>query len=247
MNISKPKILIILHQETSTPGRVGMRLVERGFDLDIRRPPLGDQLPETMDEHAGAIMFGGPMSANDPDEFVKRETDWIGVPLKEDRPFLGICLGAQKLARHLGSKVWEHPEELVEIGYYPLEATPAGEALLDWPEMIYHFHREGCDLPNGAELLATSNTYPNQAFRYGEKTYAFQFHTELTLAMLCKWTVKGAHRMVLPGAQNRKQQLDGRMLYDPPVSKFLDDFLDLWIGTADNLVENKTAKIAKSA
>ena len=67
----KPRILIILHQESSTPGRLGMRLVERGFDLDIRRPPLGDALPETLDDHAGAIMFGGPMSANDPDEFVK--------------------------------------------------------------------------------------------------------------------------------------------------------------------------------
>ena len=243
----RPKILIILHQETSTPGRVGMRLIERGFELDIRRPPLGDQLPQTMDEHAGAIMFGGPMSANDGDEFVKRETDWIGVPLKEDRPFLGICLGAQKLVRHLGGNVWQHPDELVEIGYYPLEATPAGNALLDWPKMIYHFHREGCDLPNGAELLATAEHYPNQAFRYGEKTFAFQFHTELTLAMLCKWTVKGAHRLVLPGAQNRKQQLDGRMLYDAPVSIFLDNFLDLWIGTPEDLAEERTSNIKKSA
>ncbi len=246
-SVTKPKILIILHQEASTPGRVGMRLIERGFDLDIRRPPIGDELPETMDEHAGAVMFGGPMSANDGDEFVKRETDWLAVPLKEDRPFLGICLGAQKLVRHLGGSVWTHPQELVEIGYYPLHATPAGEALLDWPDMIYHFHREGFDLPNGAELLASGDTYSNQAFRYGEKTYAFQFHTELTLAMLCKWTVKGAHRMILPGAQTRKQQLDGRMMYDAPVSAFLDNFLDLWIGRADDLAELRTVPMAKSA
>ena len=82
-----------------------MRLRERGFELDIRRPPLGDALPESLDDHAGAIMFGGPMSANDGDEFVKRETDWLAVPLKENRPFLGICLGAQKLVRHLGGNV----------------------------------------------------------------------------------------------------------------------------------------------
>ena len=244
---SKPKILIILHQENSTPGRVGMKLIERGFDLDIRRPPLGDQLPQTLDEHAGAVMFGGPMSANDPDEFVKRETDWLAVPLKENRPFLGICLGAQKLVRHLGGNVWPHPQELVEIGYYPLYPTPAGQSLLNWPKMIYQFHREGFDLPHGTELLASGDTYTNQAFRYGEKIFGFQFHTELTLAMLCKWTVKGAHRMVLPGAQNRKQQLDGRMLYDPPVVDFLDSFLDLWIGTAQNLAENMPQPFAKSA
>lgn len=240
---TKPKILVILHQETSTPGRVGMRLVERGFELDICRPPLGDHLPETLDEHAGAVMFGGPQSANDGDEFIKRETDWIGVPLKEDRPFLGICLGAQKLVKHLGGSVESHPEGHVEVGYYPLHATPEGQALLNWPEMIYQFHREGFELPTGAELLAKGDMYENQAFRYGDKSYAFQFHTELTYAMLCRWTVKGAHRMVLPGAQNRREQMEGRMLYDKAVSRFLDNFLDLWIGTADDLAENRPSVI----
>lgn len=235
----KPKILTILHQETSTPGRVGQRLVERGFELDICRPPLGDHLPETLDDHAGAIMFGGPMSANDGDEFVKRETDWIGVPLKENRPFLGICLGAQKLVKHLGGSVDEHPEGHVEVGYYPLRPTPHGQALLDWPSMIYQWHREGFDLPTGAELLATGDTYENQAFRYGDKTFAFQFHTELTYAMMCKWTVKGAHRMSSPGAQQRSQHLQGRLLHDAAISRFLDEFLDLWIGTADDLAEER--------
>ncbi|MEM9733852.1 MAG: glutamine amidotransferase [Pseudomonadota bacterium] len=244
----KPAILIILHQETSTPGRVGQRLVQRGFDLDIRRPPLGDQLPETLDEHAGAVMFGGPMSANDPEEFVKRETDWLAVPLRENRPFLGICLGAQKLVRHLGGKVEFHPEGQVEVGYYPLYPTPEGEALLDWPPMIYQWHREGFDLPHGATLLARGETYPNQAFRYGERAFGVQFHTELTLAMMCRWSVKGAERMSLPGAQNRKQHLEGRLLHDAPVSQWLDDFLDLWIGTAANPVELRTpAPLLKSA
>ncbi|MEM1040014.1 MAG: glutamine amidotransferase [Pseudomonadota bacterium] len=237
----KPKILIILHQETSTPGRVGMRLMQRGFDLDIRRPPLGDQLPETMDGHAGAVMFGGPMSANDGDEFVKRETDWLAVPLQENRPFLGICLGAQKLVRHLGGQVTAHPKQLVEVGYYPLHPTEAGASLLDWPPMIYQWHREGFDLPAGADLLAWGDTYENQAFRYGERTYAFQFHTEFTYAMMCKWSVKGAERMASPGAQTRKQHLEGRLLYDRAISSFLDQFLDLWIGTADALAEDRPA------
>ena len=235
----RPKVLIILHQENSTPGRLGMRLIDRGFDLDIRRPPLGDVLPETLEEHAGAIMFGGPMSANDPDEFVKRETDWLAVPLKENRPFLGICLGAQKLVRHLGGKVEGHPDGLVEVGYYPLQATPEGEALLDWPKMIYQWHREGFDLPSGCTRLATSDTYPNQAFRYGERAYAVQFHTELTLAMMCKWTVKGAERFKLPGAQGRREHLNGRLLYDAPVKRFLDQFLDIFIGSADDLAEKR--------
>lgn len=202
---------------------------------------MGDQLPESMDEHAGAIMFGGPMSANDTDEFVKRETDWLAVPLKENRPFFGICLGAQKLVRHLGGKVEPHTEGLVEVGYYPLHATPEGQALLDWPPMIYQWHREGFDLPHGAVHLARGDNYPNQAFRYGERTYAVQFHSELTLAMMCKWSVKGAKRMVLPGAQQRRQHLEGRLIYDEPVRQWLDQFLDIWIGTAEDLAENRPA------
>ena len=179
------------------------------------------------------------MSANDGDEFVKRETDWLAVPLKENRPFFGICLGAQKLVRHLGGEVKGHPEGQVEVGYYPLIPTPEGRALMDWPEMIYQWHREGFDLPAGAVKLAGGEVYPNQAFRYGEKTFAVQFHTELTLAMMYKWTVKGAERMVLPGAQQRHEHLTGRMLHDPPISKWLDDFLDIWIGTAEDRAEER--------
>ncbi|HTQ83696.1 MAG TPA: glutamine amidotransferase, partial [Pseudolabrys sp.] len=114
-------VLIILHQEHSSPGRVGQTLTRLGFPLDIRRPRFGDPLPETMDEHAGAAIFGGPQSANDTDDFVRREIDWIGVPLREDKPFLGICLGAQMLARHLGGKVAPREDGTVEIGYWPIE------------------------------------------------------------------------------------------------------------------------------
>src|SRR5258708_22443422 len=70
-------ILIVMHQETSTPGRIGHALRARGFPLDMRRPRFGDPLPETMADHAGAIIFGGPMSANDTDDFIRREIDWL--------------------------------------------------------------------------------------------------------------------------------------------------------------------------
>ena len=147
----RPKILVVLHQELSSPGRVGHLLMESGYDLDIRRPPLGDPLPETLADHAGAVIFGGPMSANDDDEFVRRETDWLAVPLRENRPFLGICLGAQMLVNHLGGKVEGHGDGLVEIGWYPLTPTEEGKALMHWPEMVYQFHREGFSLPLGRD------------------------------------------------------------------------------------------------
>ena len=78
-----PKILVVLHQATSTPGRVGQLLVKMGFALDIRRPPLGDELPTTLKDHAGAVVFGGPMSANDDFEYVGREINWLDIQRKE--------------------------------------------------------------------------------------------------------------------------------------------------------------------
>ena len=243
----QPKVLVILHQATSTPGRVGQRLVERGFALDVVRPPLGDSLPPTLDDHAGAVMFGGPMSANDTEEYVGREIDWLAVPLGENRPFLGICLGAQKLVRHLGGTVDAHPRGEVEIGYYPLHATTAGRELMAetgvaWPRMIYQWHREGFSLPDGCELLARGDVFENQAFRYGERAVGVQFHTELTMAMMMKWTVKGAERMLLPGAQPRREHVAGRLRHDAAVSLWLDAFLDMWIGTAAQPREEQAAQ-----
>jgi len=221
----RPKILIVLHQETSSPGRVGHMLFEAGFDLDIRRPPLGDPLPCTLDGHAGVVMFGGPMSANDNDEFVRRETDWLAVPLKENRPFLGICLGAQMLVNHLGGKVAGHGEGLVEIGWYPLKATDEGARLMEWPHYVYQFHREGFSLPSDATLLASSEAYPNQAFRYGANAWGIQFHAELTRMMMHRWVVHGAHRFVLPGAQLGREHLGGRMVWDAHLKRWLGQFL----------------------
>ena len=227
------RVLIVLHQETSTPGRVGQELVRRGFNLDIRRPRFGDPLPADMQHHAGAVVFGGPMSANDPDAYISREIDWIGVPLKEQKPFLGICLGAQMMVRHLGGKVAAHPREEVEIGYYPLHPTEAGKSLMSWPGKVYQWHNEGFDLPRGADLLATGDTYPNQAIRVGPRAFGIQFHPELTHAMMVRWTTKGAPRMAQPGAQGRQDHFAGRFVFDGAVRKWLDDFLDLWIGRAD--------------
>jgi GMP synthase (glutamine-hydrolysing) len=229
MTSSAPKILIVLHQETSSPGKLGRMLINKGFSLDMRRPRFGEPLPETMAGHAGAIVFGGPMSANDPDEFVRREIDWIGVPLKEGAPFLGICLGAQMLVKHLGGTVAPHCEGCAEVGFYPLHPTPAGERLTRWPPVVYQWHREGFDLPRGAELLATGDLFPHQAFRTGQAAFGVQFHAELTYAMACRWTVRGAERLNLPGTQPRADHMAGWFRYDPAIRAFLDRFLDLWL------------------
>lgn len=224
-------ILIILHQEHSTPGRVGQALKDRGFPLDIRRPRFGDALPPTMAGHAGAMVFGGPMSANDPDDFVRTEIDWIGVPLKEQKPFLGICLGAQMLVRQLGGRVDHHADGQVEIGYYPIRPTDTGRSMCDhWPGHVYQWHREGFGPPPGSEVLAEGDTFPVQAFRTGPAAFGIQFHPEVTHAMMCRWTTRGHERLVLPGARPRHTHFEDRATYDYAIRLWLDDFLDHWVG-----------------
>jgi len=226
-------VLLILHQELSTPGRVGHHLLSRGYTLDICRPALGDALPETLENHGGVIVFGGPMSANDETEFIRRETDWLAVPLREKKPFLGICLGAQMLARHLGAPVATHPQGMTEIGYYPIRATQAGRDLLpDWPDHVYQWHREGFALPHGADLLAKGDIFEVQAFRYGPAAYGIQFHPEVTHAMMCRWTTRGHERMASPGARPRADHFLDRPLYDPAVRTWLTGFLEKWTASA---------------
>ncbi|WP_102960615.1 glutamine amidotransferase [Mangrovicella endophytica] len=224
-------VLMVLHQERSSAGRVGQLLQAHGIAMDIRRPVLGEPLPETLDEHRGAVVFGGPPSANDPDDYLRREVDWLKVPLAENRPFLGICLGAQMLVRQLGGTVAPHPEGLVEIGYYPVRSTAAARTLMPhWPDMVYQWHREGFDLPREAVLLVEGDRFPNQAFRYGDNAYGVQFHAELTLAMMHRWTTRGHERLLLPGAQGRRAHFDGRMIHDAAVKRWLEQFLGLIFG-----------------
>jgi GMP synthase (glutamine-hydrolysing) len=228
--VKKP-ILTVLHAENSTPGRVGNALRQLGYSLDIRRPRFGDPLPPTLAEHEAAIIFGGPMSANDDTDFIHRETDWITVPLRENKPYLGICLGAQMLARQLGGKVFRHPQGHAEIGYYPIRPTPAGLAVVEaWPERVYQWHREGFDVPPGAELLAEGDTFEVQAIRSG-RAFALQFHPDVTHAMMHRWTTRGDDRMELPGARPRQTHFDDRAVYDYSARAWLGVFLERWLRT----------------
>jgi len=229
-NPLKLPVCIVLHQEHSNPGHVGQWFVRNGYALDIRKPRFGCHLPETLAEHSGVVIFGGPMSANDKDEFIRQEIGLIDIALREKKPYLGLCLGAQMLNLHLGGKVGFHPDEMVEIGYYPLSATEHGQRLGPWPEHVYEWHREGCDLPSCARLLATSDgAFPVQAFSYGPAAFGFQFHPEITYAQVHRWTGHNPQRLTLKGAKERGDHIAGHVVHGPRVHAWLDGFLNRWV------------------
>lgn len=223
----KKKILIILHRATSSPGRVGQFLQKNGFELDIRRPVLGEILPDTLTDYVGSIVFGGPMSANENTDFITRERILIDIALKENKPFLGICLGAQLLAKNIGAEICHNEEGKIEAGWYTINATEKGKELMDWPQMVYHFHNEGiANLPKSVELLATGQTFTTQAFRYGDNIWGIQFHAELTRVMMQRWVVHGANFLTNPNAQPPSQHLDGRFIYDQALKQWLMKLLN---------------------
>ena len=107
--IPQPAILIIVHQESSDPGRIGEQLRARGYHLDIRRPCLGQELPATLEHHAGCVIFGGPMSANDGRlPFIHQELDFIPKRLKSGTPSLDLCLVAHLLRFPDGQNAFLH-------------------------------------------------------------------------------------------------------------------------------------------
>jgi GMP synthase (glutamine-hydrolysing) len=146
------------------------------------------QLP--VETAQALIVMGGPMSVNDPLSWLRLEESYIVRAISSGVPVLGICLGAQLLAKCLGARVYPMPHK--EIGWYPVRLTEAGrqDPLLEplaSEEISFHWHGETFDLPEGAAHLATSSLCPHQAFRHGDNLYGLQFHPEVTPEIIASW------------------------------------------------------------
>ena len=224
--------LFILHQQTSEAGDIANKLKIRGFNFEIRRPSLGDSLPTNLNNYSAIVVFGGPMSANDNNEFMNKEIDWIGQVLQSEVAFLGICLGAQILVKYLGCKVEKNPNEISEIGFYKIQPTENGIKMFQSQDVFYQFHTEGFELPSGCELLAKGDIFTNQAFRY-KNCYGLQFHPEVNIYLHLKWLflvlIKKPHILFKNGAQNIFYQLWLRIKYNSSISRWLDNFLDNYL------------------
>ena len=227
------KVLQIVHQRQSDPGRVGLRLRTLGYEIEVcRHASCEHPLPENFEDYAGVVVFGGPMSANDDHEdYIRSELEWIPKVIESGTPFLGICLGAQLMSRAAGGTVSEHPHGEVEIGYYPVCATRAGADIF-LPEMhIFQWHREGFSIPESGTLLATGNAYENQAFSLADHALGIQFHPEVTEQMNRRWLIAGAERLQCPGARPAETHMPDRAKYDPIVDGWVDGFLQGWLDT----------------
>jgi GMP synthase (glutamine-hydrolysing) len=182
----RPTLLAIQHVPWEGPHRI----LDACGALDVQtvKPLAGQALPG-HEEVAGAVVMGGPMNVDDVDRFpaLAREREWLAVAAERGMPVLGICLGAQLLARALGAEV--RPGEAPEIGFEPVEVSDSGDPVLGGlvPSTdVLHWHGDVFDLPDGAQALASSARTEHQAFRAGN-AWGVLFHPEADFALVEAW------------------------------------------------------------
>ncbi|HMB78357.1 MAG TPA: GMP synthase [Kiloniellaceae bacterium] len=226
-------VILVDHPVGQRDDRASRLLAARGYETKWVRVAAGEKPPAPSAAYAGAIVYGGPESVNDLTAYpyLKDEMDWIEDWIAAERPFLGICLGAQLLARVLGAPVSRHPEGLHEIGYVEIEPTSRC-GFLSAPLSVYHWHNEGFEVPQSAQRLAAGPVFPNQAFRYGGKAYGIQFHPEVCARVMQRWLTDASPMLAEPGAQSAADQRAGNKRHDKAMAAWLDGFLDRWLEPA---------------
>ena len=227
------RVVLVRHEEDPLDDRITAWFRARGIEPEVRRPFRGDALGDTKDVIASTV-YGGPYNVFEEDRhpFLHEENRWIEACLKNGIPFLGICQGAQSIARVLGAEAGPPDPEVHEFGYYPITPTEAGHRLIPDGLVVAQAHFHGFAIPNGAELLASSASFPHQAMRYGETAYAFQFHAEQTPSGFRRWQDSKTATYGKPGAQSRHEQDRLMSEHDSTMGIWFNGFLDHLYGPA---------------
>jgi GMP synthase-like glutamine amidotransferase len=163
-------------------GSIGPWLKSAGYEITVTKFYEATSLPDPLDLDL-LIIMGGPMSVNDEENFpwLRSEKHFIRNTIECGKTVLGICLGAQLIAKALGESVY--PNRRKEIGWFPVTGIPhEDESIFHFPPSleVFHWHGDTFDLPEDAVLLARSVACENQAFQYGKNVIGLQFHLETT-------------------------------------------------------------------
>jgi GMP synthase (glutamine-hydrolysing) len=192
------KVLVCQHVAFEILGTLNPLLKRAGVRIRYVNFGRHPDAQPSLDGYDGLIILGGPMSVYDVKHHPHLDTEvrLIDEALKSNVPVLGICLGAQLIARALGARV--QPNDEKEIGWYDVNFTSAGrtDPLFSHcaeTEKIFQWHGDALDLPSGAVHLASTAACTNQAFRYGANVYGFQFHLEVDEHLIGRWLRTPVH------------------------------------------------------
>lgn len=173
------------------PGLIENHLIQKKIPYQIIDLSLDPSFPKP-DPYTHIVILGGPMNVYEEDRypFLRNEDLFIKEAIQRGKYILGICLGAQLIAKALGAKVFKAPVR--EIGWYDVSLTETGSQDLLFSNLpktfsVFQWHEDTFEIPRGGQLIATSNPVSHQAFRYGENVYGLQFHLEVTEEMVREW------------------------------------------------------------
>lgn len=228
------RIVLIRHGDDPADDRVVTYFRSRNVEPEIVRPFNGEVLGDVDERVLASVVYGGPFNALDTDEypFLVDEHHWIEQCMERDVPLLGICQGAQSIAHTLGARCGPLPGEPHEFGYYAVHATESGRAYFPDELVVAQAHWHGFELPDGAELLASNETFRQQAMRYGDNVFAVQFHPEVTRAAFRRWQDADWAPYDKSGAQDRETQDALAEAYDDAQHAWFMGFLDRLFGRA---------------
>lgn len=185
-------IIVFEHSPLGGCLRLGEVLRDYGQLLRIIQMFEGDPVPPDLDDVDGVISMGGPQSANDADEFLQDEMNFIRAADAAQVPIVGICLGSQLTAKALGGEVGRLVGG-IELGWHDVTLNDVGRedilhTGLPWTSTQFHWHNESVTkLPPGARLLGGSKACPVQHWGSGVRTYCFQHHPEVFPATIEAW------------------------------------------------------------
>ena len=224
----KQRVVLIRHDNDPQDDRVVSWLRSSDLEPEFRCPFRGDELGTVDGSVAASIVYGGPFNVFEEDRhtFLHDEHRWIEDCMAANIPLLGICQGAQSIARVLGAQVGPTDPEIYEFGYYPLTPTEVGRGIVPDGLVVAESHFHTFEIPEGAERLASSALYPNQAMRYGDHTFAFQFHAEATPTGFRRWQTRNASYYGKNGAQSRDEQDRCMAEHDDAQHQWFMGFLD---------------------
>jgi GMP synthase (glutamine-hydrolysing) len=193
-----PRILVCQHVPYEILGTLNPLLKSAGFRIRYVNFSRHPDAEPRLEGYNGLVVLGGPMSVNHVERHPHLGTEMrlIEQALQKDLPVLGICLGAQLIAKTLGSRVYPNDEK--EIGWYDVSPTEMARsdpvaAHFREREKLFQWHGDTFDIPEGAVHLASSPLCANQAFRYGSNVYALQFHLEVDEPMIERWLTVPMH------------------------------------------------------
>ncbi len=185
------RLLFIQHEAEDPPGSVAEAIQHYAIPYDIVQADH-EPLP-APDHYAAIIALGGAQHIYEEEKYpyLTAEKDFLRTCVARDIPYVGICLGGQLLASALGGRVKRHTTK--EIGFYTIPLTQAGLAdplYTGFPgyHKVFHWHEDTFDLPPDSTLLASNEYTTNQAFRYGRCAYGLQYHIEVTLEIIYRWS-----------------------------------------------------------